>query len=74
MSDSGGDSETHKVAERMTRGMRPGIGLPRDRVVEPFRERNSKGQSFKTVGPRAVKGESGEAVDSWCRGKRSTYK
>ena len=70
----GGDKETERVAKRSTKGMRPGIGLPRNRVVEPFRERNAKGQSFKTVGPRDVKNESGRAVDAWCRGKRSNYR
>lgn len=72
-SDGGAGKEIAAVAKRSTHGMRPGIGLSRDRVVEPFRERNSAGQSFKTIGPRA-NDDSGGAVDAWCRGKRKDYK
>lgn len=71
--DGGASKELAATAKRSTHGMRPGIGLSRDRVVEPFRERNSAGQSFKTISPRA-KGDSGGAVDEWCRGKRKDYK
>lgn len=72
--DGGGDAEVAAVAKRSTKGMRPGIGLPRDRVVEPFRERNKEGQSFKTVGPKNNNGDAGAAVDAWCKGKRSSYR
>lgn len=74
MSDSGGDNEQHAAAKRSTKGMRPGIGLPRDKVVEPFRDKNSKGQSFKTVGARNNSSDAGGAVDEWCRGKRASYR
>jgi len=74
MADSGGDNEQHEVAKRSTKGMRPGIGLPRDKVVEPFREKNAQGGSFKTVAPRQVKGDAGNAIDEWCAGKRKSYR
>jgi hypothetical protein len=70
----GGDEEVAKVAKRSTKGMRPGIGLPRHSVVEPFREKNSRGQSFKTVAPRAANTDSGAAVDRWCRGQTKGYR
>jgi hypothetical protein len=73
-SDGGGDMETASVAKRSTKGMRPGIGLSRDRAVEPFRDRNSAGQSFKTVGPRSNSSDSGAAIDAWCKGSRKTYR
>jgi hypothetical protein len=73
-SDGGGDSETRDVAKRSTKGMRPGIGLPRDKVVEPYRTRNGEGQSFKTVGAKNNNGDAGSAIDEWVKGKRASYK
>lgn len=72
-SDSGGDAEGHEAAKRSTKGMRPGPGS-KGSTVEPYRTRNSAGQSFKTIGARDVQNESGRAVDAWCRGARKDYK
>jgi len=73
-SDGGGDADTAAVAKRSTKGMRPGIGLPRDKVVEPYRDRNGAGQSFKTIGAKNNNGDSGAAIDQWVMGKRKSYK
>jgi hypothetical protein len=74
MSDSGGDNEQHAVAKRSTKGMRPGPGLPLGKGIEPFRDKNSEGQSFKTVGPRNNSSDAGGAIDEWCKGKRASYR
>lgn len=57
-----------------TKGMRAGTGASPGKKIEPFRERNGQGQSFKTIGQRAVKDDSGAAIDRWCRGKSKDYK
>jgi hypothetical protein len=64
MKDDSGDAETHGPAHRATKGMKPGTGVKPTSKRQPasYMERNSMGQSFKTV------------VDEWCSGKRKSYK
>ena len=60
--DSGGSAESRKTARRMVKGMKPaGPGVGRT-TPESFREKNSQGQSHKTV------------VAEWCEGKRKSYR
>jgi hypothetical protein len=61
-SDGGGGHETASIAERSTKGMRPGTG-GRDR-------QNSKDQQAHKL----VAHDQGSIIDQWCRGKRGSYK
>lgn len=56
----GGDAETAKVAKRASK-MPNGVGVSRT-TAEPYRGKNSQGQSYKT------------AVDEWCKGTRKSYR
>jgi hypothetical protein len=49
--DDGGDSDTHKVTRKMTKGMRPGTGRPAPSKCQPapYAERNKQKRSYKTV-------------------------
>ncbi len=57
----GGDHEMAAVAKRMTKGMPAGPGVERT-TPQPYRGKNSRGHSFKTV------------VDEWCEGNRKDYR
>lgn len=60
-SDGGAEKETAAVAKRAGKGMAPGVGVSRT-TAEPYRGKNSQGQSYKT------------AVDEWCKGTRKSYR
>jgi len=56
----GGDAETARVAKSAAK-MPNGVGVGRT-TAEPYRGKNSRGQSYKT------------AVDEWCKGTRKSYR
>lgn len=59
-SDGGGGKEVAAVAKRVAK-MPNGVGVSRT-TAEPYRGKNSQGQSYKT------------AVDEWCKGTRKSYR
>jgi hypothetical protein len=58
--DSGGDAEVGAPAARATKGMKPGVGS-RDK-------QSAAKQVTRKINPQ------GSAIESWCLGKRSSYK
>lgn len=80
MPDDAGDADTHGVAHRSTKGMRPGVGhkLPGKHKPAAFMERNMMGRSYKTV-PKRGSSDSGAddaacKINAWAHGKRSSYR
>ncbi len=75
--DSGGDGEQGSTGRKMTKGMKnSGPGLPNGPGPKPFAKKMGSGRNsgHKLVDSKDDSTESGQAIDEWCQGKRSSYK
>src|SRR5271165_3574631 len=78
-SDSGAGVEDSALGKRL-RGAPPGPGkaLPGSNTPSPFKAKNARGQSFRTVEPRGPErntggGKSLAKVSAWVNGKAKSY-